>query len=111
VLGEPAHIVPPPETTYCVGRPFTVNAWVTLQLVGNVYVINVVAKDDATPVTLPPASTVATNDAPVVHEPPPTPSLNVVTEPRHTTGVPVIAVGFWLTVTGVVIVQPVMGAA
>jgi hypothetical protein len=51
---------------------------------------------------------VATAAVPDDHVPPPVVLLNVTDDPAHTTTGPVIAEGYELTATGVVMVQPVL---
>lgn len=59
---------------------------------------------DTTPVDAP---AVATLPSPELHVPPPVASLSVVVAPGHTLNVPVMAAGTGLTVTVVVVKQPV----
>ena len=58
---------------------------------------------DTMPVVLP---TVATDILLLAHTPPPTASPNALVPPRHTLGVPVMAVGAALTATVAVEIQP-----
>jgi hypothetical protein len=62
---------------------------------------------DAMPVTMPAASIVAIAGVPLVHVPPVVVLLSVVVRLWQTASVPVIAAGSGLTVTGVVVMQPV----
>ena len=63
---------------------------------------------DATPVTTPvPDTTVASAVLLLVHAPPPVALVRVVVRPIHTFGVPLMDAGSGLTVTGVVVIQPV----
>ena len=68
----------------------------------------IIAVPNATPVTCPVLSTVATNVLPLVQETAvAVVSLNMVTDPAHTVNTPKIAEGFFITVFGYVIKQPV----
>lgn len=63
-----------------------------------------------TPVTTPdPVPTVAMPELLLLHAPPAVPSLNAIVKDGHTTEGPVIPDGKGLTVTVVVITQPVAG--
>ena len=72
----------------------------TKQPVPIVYFINEVPAE--TPVTIPPASMVATPVVPLLQVPPGVISPRLVVEPAHTVVVPVIAAGNGLTVTVIV---------
>jgi len=61
-----------------------------------------------TPVTTPVAVTVAVAVVPLLHTPPDVTSLKVVVAPVHTVLLPVIAEGSALTVTGTLVLQPVL---
>ena len=88
------------------GKGLTVIGVVTKQPVGNVKVM--VAIPAATPVTVPVvAPTEAIPELLLVHVDVPEGSVSVVELPTHTVGVPDIADGNGLTVTGVVAIQPV----
>ena len=60
------------------------------------------------PVTTPVAGFIVALLLLLLHVPPAGVEFKVVVDPTHTTNVPVIAVGFILTVTGAVIKQPVL---
>ncbi len=61
----------------------------------------------AIPVTIPVAEpTVPFVTSLLLHTPPTVASLNTVVAPTHTTGLPEIATGVWLTVTACVAIQP-----
>ena len=80
------------------GEAFTVTTFVVKQLVtGSVYVM--VGVPRATPVTLPPASTVACRLLLLVHEPPDGELGKLIVCPVQTNGAPGIAEGAGFTVT------------
>ena len=62
---------------------------------------------EATPLTVPPVPTVATEVLLLVHEPPDVASVRLVVPPAHTAVVPVIDDGAALTVTVTETLQPV----
>lgn len=62
-----------------------------------------------TPVTFPNPSTVATEVELLLHEPPVVLQLNALAAPSQADSVPVMAAGFGLTVTDIVLKQPVDG--
>ncbi len=111
--------VPPPPSVNAVVKPaqtvmvpviaegkgLTVTTVIVVHPVPKVYVIPEVPA--ATPETTPvPEPTVATDDVPVVHVPPPA-SVSAVVELTQTVAVPLMAAGNGLTVTTVVIRHPV----
>ena len=101
--------VPPPAATTVAGNAFTVTLAVVIQPVDNVYVIAVVPAD--MPATTPDdASTVPTPVIDELHVPPVLLLVRAVVEPAHTLRVPVIADGNELTVTVVVMIQPLAKA-
>ncbi len=108
---DPTKVVVDPAQTIAVpvivGVPLTVTIWVVVQPPVFIYVITLVPAEipDTTPVLL----TVATDGVADAHGVVPSAvaePLNVVVEPTQTLAVPVI-VGFALTVTVCVCVQPV----
>lgn len=102
-VDEPIHTLFTPEMA--AGNGLTVTTFRVVHPVPSVYVMVEVPK--ATPVTRPePETTVATEDVLLVHVPPPA-SLREVVKPAQTAGVPEIPDGNGLTVSTVVIKQPV----
>jgi hypothetical protein len=99
------HTVPPPVTITVAGKGLTVTVIVTKQPVGMVYEMTEVPTD--TPVTSPEELIVATAGVELLHVPPAVTSLSVVVDPWQTEEVPAIAAGKGLTVTVLVIKQPV----
>ena len=102
-------VVPPtqrlPVPVMGSGEAITVIVLVTVQPVPNEYVI--VVLPGATPSTTPLREpTVATPEL-LLQTPPGTPSVRVVVRPTHTLEAPVIATGEVLTVTCVLLWQPV----
>ena len=104
VVVKPIHTFGVP--VIIVGLSFTVTTVVMMQPVPNVYVITDVP---ATEPVITPEVDKAMVALPLLllQVPPAGVEFNVVVKPTHTFVVPVIVVGFELTVTGVVIKQPV----
>ena len=106
-------VVNPEQTTsvpsIAVVRGFTVTTAVMIQPVGNVYVIVAVLVAATTPPVTTPVKDpmLAVPVELLLHVPPAVASVNVVVSPEQTLRVPSIAVGNGLTVTIVVITQPV----
>jgi len=97
------------EVEMATGVVLTVIIVVTEQPVPSEYVINEVPEN--TPVTIPElAPIVATVVVPLVHVPPVVPSVSVIVEPAQNEDEVEIAVGKALTVTIVVVEQPVPSA-
>jgi len=108
--GEEVNVVLDPTHTAVVplgvdGVVVTLTTVVVIHPVGNVYVIT--GLPVATPLTIPVDPTLARLVLLLLHVPPVVASLNAVVDPAHTTRVPVIPAGKGLTVTGVVMKQPV----
>ena len=100
---KPAHTLVVP--VIAAGSGFTVTTLVMIQPVGKVYVT--VAVPAVIPVITLPAA-VATAVLLLLHVPEGVASLSVVVKPAQTAIVPVIDAGNGLTVTGVVMIQPVV---
>lgn len=73
-------------------------------MAGRVYDIDVTPP--ATPVTTPPADTVAIDAFAAVHAPPEEAELSVTDEPEQTEAAPVIVAGSVFTVSTAVVTQP-----
>jgi len=100
---EPMHTSDGPSMG--AGEELTANAYVLKQPVGSVYDMNTLPID--TPVTAPEELMVATHGALVLQLPVVLVSVKVVVNPMQTAGAPEIAPGGGLTVTVVVVRQPV----
>ena len=107
VVVKPKHTVKGPDIAE--GKGLTVTTAVMMQPVGNVYVIVAVLVTATTPpVTIPVKDPMlAVPVALLLQMPPAVALLNAVVRPAHMIRVPRIAVGNGLTVTIVVITQPV----
>ena len=104
MIVEPEQTAPDPKIF--VGNGFTVKILVVLQPVGMEYVIFTVPED--VPVVIQPLlPIVATVALLVLHVPPGVRSVRHVDKPIQTSGVPVMATGIGLTVSVVLVVQPV----
>jgi hypothetical protein len=91
------HMLDVPEIVPADVSAFTVTVAVLRQPVPSVYVMSAVPP--VTPVTIPLASTVATDGVPLAHVPPPEALDNVIDADGHTEPAPVIADGSAFTVT------------
>jgi hypothetical protein len=99
----PLHTVPAP--VMAAGDGITVIAFVTVQPVPNEYIMVVVPAD--TPVTTPVSEPIAAAVLLLSHQPPGTRSVSVVLAPAHTVAAPLMGAGAGLTVTILVVLQPV----
>ena len=88
-----------------VGNGFTVTIAVTISVDGKVYVITDVPA--VTPVTMPEDDPTVTLPLPLLHVPSPPASVNAVVDNSHTLRFPFITGKVVLTVTMVVVEQPV----
>ena len=100
---KPTHTLNVPVIV--VGFELTVTTVVLIQPVPSAYVM--VDVPNVLPVTTPVDGSMLALPLLLVHVPPAGVELSVVVRPTHITGVPVIVVGFGLTVTIAVLIQPV----